>query len=65
MTLFKNIEDGKYFIYRGVVFEKVLQSQDVFGPYNALSRTAAVGSKVRFFDSDTVVEKVGNDTPNT
>ncbi len=58
MTTFKEIEVGEYFIYREAVFERVIQSEDVFGPYNALSRTAAVGSKVKLFDPDTVVEKI-------
>lgn len=58
MTSFKEIEVGDYFIYRGTVYEKVIQSEDVFGTYNAISRTAAVGSKVRFFDSNTIVEKI-------
>jgi hypothetical protein len=64
-TYFKDLKIGEYFMYMGAKYEKVILSQDVFGTYNAISRTASTGAKVLNVGENTIVQKVTNDTSNT
>ncbi len=56
-TKFKNIGIDDFFIYLGVKYRKVIQTQDVLGTYNAISITGPVGRRIIWLGENTVVEK--------
>lgn len=63
MIRFKDLEINDLFKWKNITFEKVILSEDIFGSYNAISRTAPTGNKVKWFDPNTIVEKVDAKSP--